>query len=443
MIDTSIRAVRARPRRLDVLMQVKLTITEGPHHGREFLFDGHETFLVGRSKDAHFRLPKDDPYFSRRHFLIEANPPRCRIMDLKSRNGTFVNDERVLDVELNDGDVIRGGTTTIRVSVIGPQDQDLVMTGSLPGEDEDEDQFVEAIPCPPPQGTEYQADLARPEPAANEKNPIPGYRIDGIVGKGGMGIVYRAMRLADRTQVAVKTIQPASGTNNSASERFFREASILSQLDHPHIVKHYESGKVGQFIYFIMELVEGTDADKILEQGALSVRMGTRLICQLLKALDYAHSRGFVHRDIKPSNILIQKLGDRRIVKLADFGLARAYQSAQMSGLTLQGEIRGTIPFMAPEQATHLRKVQPAADQYSAAATLYNLLTDDFPHDLPPSAAQQVVHIVTEAPIPIRRRRADIPDALAQIIHRALAREPEDRFADVGTFRRALKPFAE
>jgi serine/threonine-protein kinase len=228
-------------------------------------------------------------------------------------------------------------------------------------------------------------------------------------------------------------------------ERFFREAAILSQLDHPHIVKYYDSGRVGSFIYFAMELVEGTDADRLMEAGALSVRMATRLICQLLKALDYAHARGFVHRDIKPSNILIQKYDDKRIVKLADFGLARAYQSSQMSGLTLQGEIRGTIPFMAPEQATHLRKVQPAADQYSAAATLYNLLTGQFPHEFPQgsSAPQQVIHIVTEKPVPIRRRRPDIPEALGQIIHRALSREPEYRYPDVVALRRALKPFAE
>jgi eukaryotic-like serine/threonine-protein kinase len=228
-------------------------------------------------------------------------------------------------------------------------------------------------------------------------------------------------------------------------ERFFREAAILSQLDHPHIVKYYDSGRVGHFIYFIMELIEGTDADQLLESGPLSVRMATRLICQLLKALDYAHARGFVHRDIKPSNILIQKSDDKRIVKLADFGLARAYQSCQMSGLTLQGEIRGTIPFMAPEQATHLRKVQPAADQYSAAATLYNLLTGQFPHEFPSgsSAPQQVIHIVTEKPVPIRRRRPDIPESLAQTIHRALARDPEYRFPDAVAFRRALKVYAE
>src|SRR4051794_22856964 len=100
-------------------MKLILSVTEGPHQGKEFAFDGHDTFLVGRDADAHLRLSYDDPYFSRRHFMLEVNPPRCRLLDFNSRNGTFVNGQKVDTAEVNDGDVIRAGHTAFRVRVEG------------------------------------------------------------------------------------------------------------------------------------------------------------------------------------------------------------------------------------------------------------------------------------------------------------------------------------
>ena len=112
-------------------MKIKLTIIAGPHQGREFVFDGHDTFLVGRTKDAHFQLSYDDPYFSRRHFLVEVNPPRCRLIDLNSRNGTLLNGARIQTAEVADGDEIAAGHTVFKVCVIAPE-PDEIETLDLP-----------------------------------------------------------------------------------------------------------------------------------------------------------------------------------------------------------------------------------------------------------------------------------------------------------------------
>ena len=156
----------------------------------------------------------------------------------------------------------------------------------------------------------------------------------------------------------------------------------------------------------------------------------------------HAHAKGVVHRDIKPSNLLIGRDGTKRVVKLADFGLARVYESSRISGLTMQGEIGGTPAYMAPEQVTHYREVKPAADQYSAAATLYAMLTNRPTHDLPKDIGSQIAQVVTAAPVPITERKPDIPAKLAEVIHKALSREPGDRYPDVTAFRKELKRFA-
>ena len=185
-----------------------------------------------------------------------------------------------------------------------------------------------------------------------------------------------------------------------------------------------------------------TSARRLKATGPLDVRTAVRMICQMLAGLAHAHAKGFVHRDIKPSNILIGSEGTKRVAKLADFGLARVCESSQISGLTMQGEVGGTPAFMAPEQATHYREAKPAADQYSAAATLYTMLTNRYTHDLPKYIGEQIAHLVTAAPVPIAERKPDIPAKLAEVIHKALSREPEDRYPDVLAFRRELKRFA-
>lgn len=428
-------------------MRVTLRVTEGPHQGREFAFAEHDTFIVGRSRQAHFRFSAADKYFSRHHFVVEVNPPHCRLMDLGSRNGTFVNGNRTAASDLRDGDTIRAGRTVLSASI-----------EKSAGDDEAPATTAAAATDAGKYATIY------PEPAADTRTPVqageatvtytpgaapvPGYRIVRELGQGGMGVVYSAIRTADGTSVALKTIKPQCAASPAHIARFLREASILRELDHPNIVAFRDMGEAGDCLYIAMDYVHGTDAAGLLKQcaGGMPVGRAVELVCQLLEALDYAHAKGFVHRDIKPANVLVAAVRDgkgatREMVKLADFGFARIYQSASFSGLTMQGDYGGTYAFMPPEQITAFREARPASDLYSAGATLYNLLTGKFVYDLPTAIAQRVLMLLQEEPVPIQSRRPNLPPALSAAIHRALARAPADRFPDARAMQQALAPF--
>jgi serine/threonine protein kinase len=270
---------------------------------------------------------------------------------------------------------------------------------------------------------------------------VPGYRILAPLGSGGMGVVYRARRERDGVEVAVKTIRPGGPVGTHLVTRFLREAQILEQLRHPNIVSFHESGHAAGLLYFVMELVPGVDAGELVKaQGPLEVRRAVRLILDVLAGLEYAHGRGFIHRDVKPANLLVLSNPAGEQVKLADFGLARTYQESPLSGLTLSGTAAGTPQFMPPEQITDFRSARPAADQYSAAATLYYLLTRCHPYE-GETTAELFRKKLTEEPVPLASRRGEVPGELATAVHRALARRAEERFADVAAFSRALKAF--
>jgi hypothetical protein len=465
-------------------MVITLVVTAGPHKGRRFPFPGHDTFIVGRSKHAHFRLPQKDMYFSRIHFMVEANPPHCRLMDLNSRNGTYVNSEKVMKADLHDGDQIKAGRTILRVRFHAGDRE--AAARPLGGQD-----FIPTVQYYPP-GSALSATIADPNPplpihllptlplaatnlcrvcsagiptaltpaagqpgaaliplctACQEQigqhpQPIPGYQIVRELGRGGMGIVYLALQTATAAVVALKTITPTVAGSRTQIERFLREATILRKLEHANIVPFRDMGEVNGQFYFAMDYVRGTDAGKLLKsQGPITIGRAVGLVCQLLEALEYAHARGFVHRDIKPSNMLVTDVDGREVVMLADFGLARVYHGSVLSGLTMTGDVGGTTAFMPPEQISNFREAKPPADQYAAGATLYKLLTGKFIFDLPKEFEKQLLMIMQEPPVAIQKRRPDIPRELAIVIHRSLAKNPEKRFTDVKAMRLALSAF--
>jgi serine/threonine-protein kinase len=278
---------------------------------------------------------------------------------------------------------------------------------------------------------------------ASHPQPFDGYEIIRELGRGGMGIVSLARRTRDGLVIALKTVIPDDSATPEDLAKFLREARILSQLDHPHIVRCIDVGESTGHLYFAMEHVPGKDAHRLVREvgGPLPVQQAVRLTCQMLEALAYAHTRRFVHRDIKPSNLLVSAAGAEEWAKLADFGLARVYQASRVSGLTITGDVQGTPAFMPPEQITRYRDVLPTSDLYAVGATLYYLLTRKYVYDFPKRVESRILKILEEDPVPIRSRRADLPGALADVIDRCLVRDPEDRFQDAASLHAALLPF--
>lgn len=444
-------------------MRITFQVLAGPLVGQSFSFDRHDVFLVGRSPNAHCRLPEGDPYFSRIHFMIEVNPPRCRVTDMNSRNGTFVNGQRVEVFELHHDDEIKAGHTLMKVNVQRADDDplphgdsgdamatklDIVLPADYPNRPvpaeatraTNADSTGDWTNTPESLATDHGSDAF---PSLSGMVPrIPGYTIEQELGRGNMGVVYRGRRQSDNLDVALKVILPHEANNPQIVQRFLREAEVLRQLDHPNIVKFLENGQAGPVLFFAMEHVHGTDVAKIMkDRPRFEPRTGIRLAIQVLDALTQAHNKGMVHRDIKPANVLLAELPDgKRQVKLADFGLARVYRASQLSGLTLHGDMGGTPAYMAPEQITHYREVTPAADQYSVAAMLYHMLTGEYIMDLPPMPAG-LLAIMQNEPIPILKKRADLAEGLQPVIHKALSKKPQDRYADVVAFRQSLVPF--
>jgi serine/threonine-protein kinase len=387
-----------------------LEVIAGPHQGARFEFDRHDTFLIGRAPTAHLQL-LDDAYFSRHHLLLEFNPPRCYLRDLGSSNGTFVNGQKVAECFLRDGDVISGGKTRMRLSLVG------------------------AAPEP-----------AAEAPAATDPGAVPpllGYEVLRPLGRGGMGAVYLARRQADGDLCALKLILPEAAADDRALQRFLREVRVLSRLDHPRIVRFREMGMAGGQFFFAMDYVETVDVAERLARfpEAGRVRILCALACQVLEGLQYAHAQGFIHRDIKPANILVGEREQKWYARLADFGLAKNFEGAGLSGMTHDGHLVGTLPFMAPEQVLSARDARPAVDLYAVGATLYYQLAGRFPHDFN-KRKDRLAIILEDAPVPLSRVCPAVPAGLAEVVHRALARDPHDRFADAEAMRQALLPFA-
>lgn len=401
-------------------MTVRLAVVSGPHRGRVFNFEGHDVFLAGRSTQAHFQLP--DKFFSRIHFLIEVNPPWCRLSDLGSHNGTYVNGRRVTQVMLRDGDMIKAGHTEIRVERSKP----------------DSDQLAQAAA---PESSGILRTRNGPNPQ-DKPVDIPGYRYVQELGRGTMGRVVQVVREEDGKDMAVKLVRPAVQDDPELVSRFLKDAERLGQLCHPNIVEYFEIGEVNDSMYFVMEYAPGTNLGQVLAaRGPLDISVAVRLAGQMLKGLAFAHESGFVHRYIKPENVLVAQEGDKRIAKLADFGLANLYYSSPISGLTLTGDDGIRADYIPPEQITHYRGAAPAADQYSTAATLYHALTGLPPFGHSPNPGAMFLKILEENPVSIRERRPEVPAALSDIVHRALKKEPVNRFPTVEAFRQALLPF--
>lgn len=261
-------------------------------------------------------------------------------------------------------------------------------------------------------GTESGADareFSPPDPAELAKL-FPQFEILGLIGRGGMGAVYKARQPALDRLIALKILPPRAGNDPGFTERFSREARALARLNHPNIVSVHDFGQAGGLYYLVMEFVDGANLRDIERSGRLTPKEALEIVPQICDALQFAHDEGIVHRDIKPENILIDKKGR---VKITDFGIAKIIGATpEKIGLTGARDVIGTPHYMAPEQIEKPNTVDHRADIYSLGVVFYELLTGELPMGrfLPPSSKVQV----------------DV--RFDHVVLRALEKEPERRY---------------
>jgi len=257
------------------------------------------------------------------------------------------------------------------------------------------------------------------------------YRIERVLGEGGMATVYLAEDVRHRRKVAVKVMRPELAATLGA-ERFLREIEIAAQLTHPHILPVYDSGAVQSLLYYVMPYVEGESLrERLAREGALPADEALRLAREVAEALAYAHRRGIIHRDIKPANIM---LGEGHAL-VADFGIARALDND--AGLTGTGLAVGTPQYMSPEQASGAKDVDARSDIYAVGGVLYEMLAGEPPYAGPTPQAI-LARALTEEPRRLTSVRAGLPAVVETTVRRAMARSPEDRYQSAADLAAAL-----
>jgi protein kinase-like protein/FHA domain-containing protein len=379
---------------------IRLVVESGPDSGRDVVLAEGDVFTVGRDPSA--SLPLADERASRVHVKLKVKDGVVYIRDMKSRNGTLVNGERVGDVRaLRAGDRIQIGDTTL----------------GLAGE-------AARAPARPAPAPEEEPPAENGEKENGEKT-IAGYRITGKLGRGGMGVVYRATQLSLNREVALKILSKKLTQDPTFVEKFIREARAAAQLNHPNVVQVFDVGNENDVYFISMELVSGGTLQALIdEKGKIPASQSLPYAVDAAKALVYAQKKGLVHRDIKPDNLMISEAG---VVKIADLGLARSIQESQAGGKGEAGGVFGTPHFVSPEQAQG-QKVDGRSDIYSLGATLYTLLAGSTPFH-GKTAAEIVSQQIKAQPIPLREIDAEIPEDVSALVAKMMQKNPADRFA--------------
>ncbi|MCI0407755.1 MAG: serine/threonine protein kinase [Acidobacteria bacterium] len=294
--------------------------------------------------------------------------------------------------------------------------------------------FSLSVPSPSPTQRINSASEKLPSTATAEKLParMGPYEIRGIIGTGGMGVVYQGWDERLNRSVAVKTLKPELAKEPAFCERFLREARAVASLSHPNVTQIYYIGEEEGRPFFAMEFLEGKPLDALLrEEGKLASSRAAELIRQAALGLKAAAARGVIHRDIKPSNLVLTKEG---VLKVTDFGLAKMVVAD--SGLTLTGEVLGSPNYLAPEQASGAA-ADLRSDIYSLGATLYELLTGRPPFDGPTPVSIILKHVREPLRSP-RQFSPELPVPLVTLTQRMLAKRPEDRPKDYDTLLREM-----
>jgi serine/threonine protein kinase len=359
-----------------------LVVEKGSEKGATFTIEPGKAYVCGR--DTASALALTDIMVSRRHFAIQESDRGFLIRDLKSRSGTFLNDERLQEPTLlRIGDKIQAGMTLLSFLSDGKEET--------------------------PQGLVGKA--------------VGGYKILDRIGRGGMGTVYKAIQLSLNREVALKVLSARLLKDEAFVDRFKYEARAAGQMNHPNIVQVYDVGTDAGLHFFSMEFMEGGSAQDVIgKDGRIPWEQALDMMIDAAKGLVFAERNDIVHRDIKPDNLMLTDDGS---VKIGDLGLAT--RKAEGGDPNARGPIFGTPHFISPEQAQGM-EVGHAADRYSLGATFYRILAGRNPFQ-----GEQVQDIIRQQiqddPTPLRELAPEVPAAVAGVIHRLMKKNPDERYA--------------
>lgn len=442
---------------------LSLTITSGPMADKMFTFDEHDTLLGGRLPDCHICLP-DDRSVSRHHFLLEVNPPDARIRDLGSLHGTYINGQKYggrakhetpeegakrayPQVDLRDGDEVKVGATIFQIHL-----------EAMPASEAGSEEAVKCQRCgasaPAEEGAAQQggylcaachlspefdpfaalAAIFKQAPQAAKPHVLlADYEVGKLLGAGGMGAVYLASHKRTGEQAAVKVMLSRVNVSDEARQKFLREIETTSTLRHQHIVRFLGHGAEGSIFYFLLEYCAGGSVADLMKRrgGKLAWEEARPILLHALQGLAYLHEQGFVHRDLKPHNLLLAGTAGAWTAKVSDMGLAKSFENAGFSGMTVTGNASGSFPFMPREQLINFKRVQPVSDVWAMGATCYSILTGTFPRTQRPGEDPMLAILRGEI-IPIRQRNPQVPARVAAVIDQALANKEEERFSHAG-----------
>ena len=443
--------------------KVKLEVVEGPMKGQKFTFEDRDSCIVGRQKECGIKLPSDDDHItiSRYHCLLDINPPDIRIRDFGSMNGTFVNGNKIGQREkgvraeearqqafpehdLKDGDEIKLGSTVFKVSLQKPPP---------PKDAEKRKPAIDVASADPAEVIRKLLDLAKS--GRDDLLAIQGYSIEKELGRGGFGAVYLAKHNKTGERVALKVMLPQVALQPRSQETFEREIENSKVLSHPNVVQMRDYGCSEGTFFFTMEFCDQGDIDSLMEKRGrtLDIDEATGILFEVLDGLEYAHNvkvlsklrsgetkeiRGLVHRDLKPSNIFLKSENGSSVAKVADYGLAKAFDTAGLSGQTRTGTATGTPVFMPRQQVVNFKYAKPDVDVWAAAASLYHMLTRRFPRDFKPGKDPWQTVLQTK-PVSIRERDSSVPKRLADVIDQALDDSGKLNFKTAAEFKKALQ----
>lgn len=411
---------------------VRLDVTGADGAPGPLVFREPATVVVGRAPDCDLRAPADDRGVSRRHCAIDIDPPALSVRDLDSRNGTYVNGVRIRGpaaaaCALTDGDRVRVGGLLLCISASETGTFAATTTGSLS--------------IPPNSRT--PADSTVP---SGDRTRIDGYDLLRALGRGAQGVVHLARRRSSGELLALKVLRAEPALRPDAVHGFLREIENTRALRHPNLVEFRDAGSTGALLYFTSEYCEGGDVGRWIADrggGPLAPGEAVDLTLQVLDGLAHAHSaflpavrdgdgctapaRGLVHRDIKPQNLLLSGPRHAPVVKVADFGLAKAFERAGLSGHTRTGALGGSVAFMPRAQIVNYKYAGPAVDVWAAAACLYWMLTGAVPRTFPDDT-DPVAAVLREPVVPVRERGIPLPTELARLIDGILTDDdPRDK----------------